>query len=194
LCTIAAEEGEQHVTVQHGLDNSVETMTMEALLMKLEQDGFNAEVSEAEQGYGLEAGRCIVDQMFFPEISAVGELRVTMVGDTVCEVQKRMPQQGAFSATFKSGAKLEKCSSTDDDPDWARARAALSPDVVAGFTEAVGCPAGAGLPLIWAVELLPFGSGCVVGEIDCGCIGVATSAHLLPIIAETAMAMASVSR
>lgn len=194
LCTVAAEGG--MVAVQHGLNNSVDTVAMDALLTMLEQEVFNAEIAESEQGYGSEAGagRCIVDQMFFPEISTVGELRVTMVGDTVCEVQKRVPQKGGFSATFKAGAKFEKCSATDDDPDWTRARTALTADVVAKMPAAVGC-SDAGLPLIWAIELLPYaGSGCVVGEIDCGCIGVATSPDLLPIIAETAIARVSDSQ
>jgi glutathione synthase/RimK-type ligase-like ATP-grasp enzyme len=188
LCTIA---GEGEVTVQYGKDNSTETMMMDELLAKLEQEGFNAAVQPAEEGYCSEAGEAcyLVDQMYFPEVGTVGELRVTMIGNTPHEIQKRTPAKGGFSATFKSGAKFEKCPPEADAESWARARSALSG--VEGLPAAVGCPAGTALPLLWAVELLPYaGSGCVAGEIDCGCIGVATSAHLLPAIAETAIALA----
>ena len=104
--------------------------------------------------------------------------------------QKRVPAKGGFSATFKAGAKFEKC--PHEDEAWSRARDALG--TLEGLTAAVGCAKGTPLPLLWAVELLPCaGSGCVVGEIDCGCIGVATSTHLIPNVAEAAIALARTS-
>jgi hypothetical protein len=147
-------------------------------------------------------------------VATQGELRVTMVGDTPFEMQlhkqscrccgvwacfdrllvlhsqKRVPAKGGFSATFKAGAKFEKC--PHEDEAWSRARDALG--TLEGLTAAVGCAKGTPLPLLWAVELLPCaGSGCVVGEIDCGCIGVATSTHLIPNVAEAAIALARTS-
>ena len=176
------------VSVQLATDGSTETMSMGDLTAKLE-NVFSQEVADSESGYSTEATNpcCFVDQMYFPEVATQGELRVTMIRDTPFEIQKRMPAKGGFSATFKAGAKFEKC--PQEDEAWGRARAALG--TLEGLTEAVGCAKGTPLPLLWAVELLPYaGSGCVVGEIDCGCIGVATSAHLIPDIADAAIALA----
>ena len=90
----------------------------------------------------------IVDQPFFHEVEDKGELLVTMVGPTPVALQRRVPAPGKFSATFKAGAKFEKCILAD--AAWTDMRSILA-DVTTThrpttLMEAAGCSAGSSLP------------------------------------------------
>ena len=79
------------------------------------------------------------------EVEDKGELLVTMVGSTPVGLQRRMPASGNFSATFKAGAKFEKCNLTDGV--WAGVRSILAdvttPHRPTTLMEAAGCHPGA---------------------------------------------------
>lgn len=68
-----------------------------------------------------------------------------MVGPTPVALQRRKPASGNFSATFKAGAKFEKCNHIDDE--WAGVRSVLAdvttPHRPTTLMEAAGCHPGA---------------------------------------------------
>ncbi len=56
-------------------------------------------------------------------MSWLGEVKVTLVGDTPYELQLRKPVKDSFSATFKAGAQYQKCDVAA--PKWEGLRNAL---------------------------------------------------------------------
>lgn len=86
----------------------------------------------------------LVDQPFLREVEEKGELLVTMVGPTPVALQRRVPAPGKFSATFKAGAKFEKCNLADDA--WTDMRSSLADATTTHrpttLMEAAGCSTG----------------------------------------------------
>ena len=86
----------------------------------------------------------LVDQPYLEEVQDMGELLVTMVGPTPVSLQRRVPAPGNFSATFKSGAKFEKCDVTDSA--WPTIRSTLADVTTTNrpttLMEVAGCSAG----------------------------------------------------
>ena len=176
------ETGE--VLMEHAKNNSSATLSMDAVCKKL-AEVISAPLENMDTGWGAkEAQGYVVDQMYFPEVKTMGELRVTMVGSEPREIQRRVPAKGSFSATFKAGAAFSRVE--ESDPVWKGVRETLAKSLP-GLAEAAGCPAGTPLPLLWAVELLPLAGAWVAGELDVGCIGISASLHLCAPLAAEAM-------
>ena len=114
------------------------------------------------------------------EVEDKGELLVTMVGPTPVGLQRRVPASGKFSATFKAGAKFQKCDLTDDA--WAGMRSILAdvttPHRPTTLMEAAGCHPGA-VPVAIFLLLTCVSHTLPIGTISCINLFTAENDHIL---------------